>query len=491
MHTKLVFFYFIFAAQIGFTADTVAQEIKFHKNTVSISQSAWDHIVAGTPTESGFSGGHDWPHYEATHLADTDAAYFDTLTNAFIVSSKKGDSLPVIIEKFKTNDIAHFHALFPAEILSKEFIFNAFIAAHGNNGIDHKKKLFFADYEGFKVAGHFQPGKKGEYQITTAYPDLSWHYRILLKHQRDEHFLLSRFMKREMKKRKPVWVRHGINRTNLAQEDENTTRYWPSPIKTLSTQLGEMQAEVTPDEFAIEDRVRDYVMTAWLKDHHDPIDVINLFFADVSQPTEEEFKGMMKVLKLTLNTSLLDRKSYSQPLPKRISILRVRLARLIKSGLHFFQRTSEKEGRIEVEQIPLGPNYANLAEELIQQMLSITLYPRFVEPATLSRDILDVIDVSTNFTKNLTKKLLPDQLLQAELEHHNYAIGIYFIPSVTGQKGDYALTLVPLRSVTKKNVLNNAITYTMVVAITGVTLLSFDFKDVADIPNNVALPITK
>ncbi len=469
----------------GFSADVVHSRKEFFieskKHSVFITQERWDHITEGLPSASDFSGGHDWRFYEAKYLNTDDVVFFDTFENAYIVSSQKGDSLPIIIEKLKGNDLAHFHALFPHEMLTPEFVLDAFVTAFRNNGLDPTKGLFFADHDGFKVAGFYRPGsKRGAYRIMTIFPDLSWRYRIEFKHHREDEFPYSRFLKREAKG-KAKWVRHGASGEEMSAQFSEKGKYWPSPIKNLSSQRTKV-AEISSDNFVLEEKLKNFLHDTWIDGQ--AIDVIDLFFADRNKPRKEEFDGLMAVLRLCLGRdSFLNAGDKRAELGRKISLLKVRLSAALKSNMNF-SRVGIVQEQLSQTEIPLGPQYGNLAEELFQQMLNFVGYERSVPDASL---IAPCINTAKAFVANVVAKLITDATLFNEFNSAGYTLGVSFVSGKGSGNGQYVLSITPLESYTIENSRTDSIRYTMVMVVEGQGNSQIRFRTVDNLRENAVL----
>ncbi len=291
------------------------------KQTISVvlTEERKNHIFYGEETPQGFSGGHDWDSYFEKYIKDDPHAdvFFDVNLFAYVVKSKKGDSLLEIIAKLKAKTaLPHYHSLFPSEFLQKEgIILEAFKKAMlekiilNKSSIDFDNGTFFTDFKSdhnklFKVAGRFRQVGSTFY-IETFYPDLSWYYRIDFSHN-DEPFKRSRFIKYIPFIKKgvlyPRWVRNAHNKEMPALNEDNA--FLPEPLENIAIFAEDTKNFDIKSEELIEEEKIDSLLRSILVENTDlsRVDFFTLVFSSPvgSIEYEKEFNDLLAFLRITM-----------------------------------------------------------------------------------------------------------------------------------------------------------------------------------------------
>lgn len=438
--------------------------------TASLSESAWRHIVEGKKTESSFPGGHDWSAYKK-NLKKDDTVFFDTVENAYIVSSEKGDSLLEIIEKYGNNQQAKFHALFPEGVLNKNFVIDAFIAAFKDNRIDFNRGLFFGKHQGFSVAGFFER-HRNTFKITTLFPDLSWFYRIDFKHHKNDLFEQSRFFKREFVKRKEIWTCDGVSADYLARmQDINLTKYWPSAVRTLSTQAAGGASMLTGKDFVLENEVKAYLQQKWIAPNMS-IDVISLFFKNPDEPTPEEVALLQNTFKSLFPE--YNRKRALVPAKKTVNAIKLMLGGALRSDNWELTETFYDDGILSQADKSVGTQAHNFGEEVLKELLHVNLFSNIVDDASVLNQ--HRVAGAKTVVKNLTQTLIDDENLRKRFLDANYMFTLAFVPRSKKGDGDYVISIVQ-QSGLRKNMKLGEVQYTMIFIVGADSLSKLKFRN--------------
>ncbi len=351
MNIRNIFLLQLFALSILLPESAISADFESEFNTtvgeqkrtfkIILSKEDFDHVMIGRQTEHSFSGGHDWPSYYEAHIKNdrNTKAYFDTNLNCFIVDSEKGDSLVDIIFKLKnTNLRPKYHTLFPAGVLTPDFIMSALkksIYSHyaGNDisrvrhNIDDNTSLFYAENGEFKVAGYFE--RTGDvFKIKTCFPDLSWYYRIDFKHRAEEHIQLSRFLRLYHHKSDPkknVWEHNGVPEKLTARDC--LSKYAPEP-RVASSRTKENQA-IDLDDFILHEQIVNHLQQSFLATDRKNIDdtLGFFFFEDEKNPTTDEIKMLYRFVRLCFPDFKINAKKSDSNI-RKLNLIKLRIAKL-------------------------------------------------------------------------------------------------------------------------------------------------------------------
>ncbi len=441
-------FYFIinlfFLNNIFFLAAT---EHKFNISTngekreiiLTLSDSAWAHITEGKKTDDGFSGGHDWGKYYENHLKHDlkSAAYFDTNSLAYIVESKKGDSLIEIITKLKERkDLPKYHTLFPAGVLTKEFIFKAFKKAYLNHFLKNEKhidfatQLFYIEIDNFKVAGFFKQ-KGDKYIIKSCFPDLTWYYRIDFKHHRDDPFQLERFLRYH---RDPspnstnhCWIQHGVARSKALEIRNSATLlpFWPTPINALSINLiGKEGQLLNLSDFILQENIDEFLRTKFTLEQNPPHveDIFEFLFDEPKNPSIEEINHLVILLKMFMNEFNIKFKKQDTP-KRRLTLVKNELSKHYKNdGIFFKNLILDYNNQFSYAKLLLNPSKIekgfHFAEQFLINMVTLYKATYFVLPEEESK--FPWVSISKKFYTKFQDWLLQGSDFQNELKNQNW-----------------------------------------------------------------------
>jgi hypothetical protein len=470
--------------------------------TVSISAEDFAHIREGQETDNKHYGLHDMGVYLEKYPLNGEE-FFDKNMNAFIIPSKKGMGLLNIIEELSQRRKVNYHTLFPAGVLSEEFIFNAFRRAyiadqiglqvkHKNTNIDYnfgknRKKgnyptirhksnkqsaLFFVEYNGFQVAGIFEE-IDGVHHIKTCFPDLSWYYRIDFTHRKDEVFSSHRFF--AYSREEGYWVQHGAPSRPFAPKEDV---HWPRPYTALSRSMtgSSKGQQMTPDLFLKFEQVSRHLhATHLLQEEASTYHVFDFFFDDPTTPTKEELLNLGLFMKRIIAGTKLT--------VAKIKVLPTITDQLMKflnaeTGLNFrYHEVNADNGALtSIVDLCLAANVETgeiqFAETLIHQLLTYHIGSHF-KPHDFTTDDW-IYTLAAKFHKNLQKKLLNDDADMIATMDNN---GLVFdLRRDNTQTFTYSLALTSTQDITVQSFYGQKQNYRMALAIKGSVNDPFSFQ---------------
>jgi hypothetical protein len=437
---------------------------------LTLSDSAWEHITEGKKTDDGFSGGHDWGKYYENHLKHDleSAVYFDTNSLAYIVESRKGDSLIEIITKLKERkDLPKYHTLFPAGILTKEFIFKAFKKAYLNHFLKNEKhidfptQIFYIEIDNFKVAGFFeQEGDK--YAIKTCFPDLSWYYRIDFKHHKDDPFQLERFLRYH---RNPspncndhAWVQHGVAREKAltTQNNHSLSAYWPTPLIALSLNLrGKEGQHLNLSDFILQENLDEFLRTKFTLEQNPPHveEIFEFLFDEPQNPSIEEINHLVILLDMFINEFNIKFKKQDNP-KRRLILVKNELSRRYKNNGIFFKHLKiEDNNQFSYSKVILNHSEVekgfHFAEQFLINMMTLQKASYFVIPEEESKFLW--IPISKKFYVKFQDWLLQGGNFQNELKNQNWMFDLSMV-KMTKKVGENQKSLVYLKMISTTDI---------------------------------------
>jgi hypothetical protein len=436
---------FIFAHLMLCTSFLVAGELTFEDKQISftincnpgsprkiqayLSAESQKHIFIGQSLKNGYSGGHDWDVYFENHVKnDPNAeAYFDTNLSAYIVKSKKGDSLLEIMEILRSQRaFPKHHSLFPSAFLRKEgLILNAFKKAYlsfalkGEGTIDHNKNLFYTEVDGVKVAGKFEC-HGDEYEIMTFYPDIDWYYRISFRHN-DEFFNFSRFIKYcplfEAGLDASIW----LQRANYNEDLSKCLKFLPQPI-VLKRFWDSDELLQNSEYMIIREKIEIFLQRKFFGPNPQNIaDFREYLFANKENPTPQEVKDFFTVLKLFM-PHLKIKYSESEKVQRNLLRLELALGKSLKSA-------PKNDSFINIEmnsdnsfrQYPTHGN-VRLNLQFFSNMLNLKAgYSFSPDNTSFSADIKRIVMA---YYERFAEKFLADSNLLERMREEKYFIGI-------------------------------------------------------------------
>lgn len=185
---------------------------------VKLRPKQWDHIVLGGKNGTG---GHCFSHFPYRHSRKI---FFDTQTNAYVIPTDD-INFSDFFERLKVRRFFKCRSLFPDNVLTKDFVLDAFVQAKNKDQVYHN--FFFTELPPFNVAGYVLPRKNDEFEILTLFPDVAWHQRSC--NTRAQAIAPSRLLIWDEEKH--VWARYLD--LDMPMDEEDTT-YWPAPIEILT-----------------------------------------------------------------------------------------------------------------------------------------------------------------------------------------------------------------------------------------------------------------
>lgn len=354
MRFFIIIFYALWVSLSAFS-ESLTFKLGGQDYIVSLSDQTFEHITLGRQTQDGFSGGHSWtPYFEAHVKGNEDAnVFFDANLGAYIVGSKKGDSLVTIIEKLRSGRKPRYHSLFSTNIITKQFILDSFKKAIILSALKNEKhfdgNLFYVEHNDLKVAGYFEQNGN-EYTIQTFFPDLCWYMRAALS-PKDAHFNLSRFLKYVVDPTdatKGAWVAHGITYAQLnSQTSSLSKKGGPSNVIALSTVAADR--EIAPSTFLAYERYDDFFRSTYFKNGATCEfidDLFSLIISDFNNPTKEEFDYIYNVTKTSLDFNVTFKKN--DTLRKKIFTLKVAIQKTLQQDNPFKTMLSFEKGVIKL-----------------------------------------------------------------------------------------------------------------------------------------------
>ena len=408
------------------------------KAKVFLSHDRWLHITEGSEEENYFSGGHDFGFFARHYLKKNNdkSVFFDTIHHAYIVSSKKGESLPEIISNLQNCKSASYHALFPPNILDKDFVLQAFknaydgfIAKDKQNNINLKQKIFYAQVGDFSVAGYFN--KKGnDYFIQTIFPDLDWKFRIEFKHNPEKYFAISRFLQWNYLDKR--WISQGLVLNEQIEFEK--IKYLPQPIFYLFNPSNFSCGQLNGEEFSIMSAVKDSVINEFSNKN---IDVLELFFDDSNFPKKEEFDLLLFIIK-----EIIPDFTFKACKELQIGKLRSDLNKYLKHSKNVkLIRNTDNNSLSIVTECFGGLNGLHFAEEILQYLLLCNFCEEELSQPTsklFTKEVYTSIkQVSEKLAKNFMIKLVYDPNQQQKLKDKNI---VFLIRTVNTT--EYALELI-------------------------------------------------
>lgn len=427
----------IFAAEINTECLKISK-----KANVCITHERFLHIAEGLDENGHFSGGHDYGFYAKKHLKKSNqSVFFDTLHRIYIASSTKGESLPEIIDNLQNKKAASYHTLFPAGVLTKEFILQAFSNAYkikdNQNNINEKEKMFYAKINDFAVTGFFIK-KKNNYEIKTVFPDVDWNYRIEFKHNQEKKFALSRFL--QWNHLEKYWESYGL--TKDEKNKFENIEYFPKPIIYFLNSADSSVGKLDGGEFLIMSTVRNDILNNYTEKE---LDVLSLFFNDSNNPLAEEVDLLLSTLKIIMPAfSIKNKKNI------KLSKIKLDISNFIKNNPQYVKliRSDDKNIFYLVDETVGNNPHLHFAEEILLQMLLINACSNFLDTAALAfftQEEYDTIKkAAEKVSKNITEKLVPDEDKQKVLHDKNITFLIRVINS-----SEYALEIISKNSLKK------------------------------------------
>lgn len=406
------------------------------KAKVFLSHDRWLHITEGSEEENYFSGGHDFGFFARHYLKKNNdkSVFFDTIHHAYIVSSKKGESLPEIINNLQNGKSASYHALFPPNILDKNFVLQAFKKAYDGfitkdkqNNINLKQKIFYAQVGDFSVAGYFN--KKGnDYFIQTIFPDLDWKFRIEFKHNPEKDFAISRFL--QLNYLDKHWISQGL--TEGEQIEFEKIKYLPQPIFYLFNPSNSLSGQLNGEEFAIMSSVKDSIINDFSNKN---IDVFELFFDDNNSPKKEEFDLLLFIIK-----EIIPDFKFKNSETIQIGKLRTDLIRQQGKEMKVIRNTDDNSLSIAIESFG-GLNGLHFAEEILRYLLLCNFCEEELSKPTsklFTKEVYTSIkQVSEKVAKNFMIKLVKDPDQQQKLKDKNIVFLVRTVNTI-----EYGLELI-------------------------------------------------
>lgn len=481
MNYKYFFLIFsIFSFYLSAEAAELRFRIKDQVIIVRLDDAAWDHITKGQEGNGSYNGGHDWKYYFPKYIKGKlgSKAYYDRNTKAFIVDSTKGDDLSTIINSLKNGNSANYHTLFPPNVLTKDFVLNSFKRAFLTNtlnqikkgntadtNLNHNQELFYAEHEGFLVAGRFRRcPQDGVYIIKTFYPDLSWYYRIDFKHHAQDPFSLDRFY--SYHPGTGIWVHHGTAKKEI-MNPESIAEYLPGNIARLSLQLSDTGdgQRVTPQQFVVLEQLEKYLKHAPIGGDETPSkNILDFFFDDPETPTQLECQNLARLLKYTVPNFQLpvERSSTLESIEQRINTLIGG-----KRYIHFLHRMVNKETGIVdcivkqtiFKNATVGMNH--FADEIAHLMLNYNTASYFKPNDYLDDDWL--YELSHKFYRNFRTYFITDEGALM-MEENDLIFDLRFTSKL---HCPYALSFSSVKDITSTSFINQDQTYKMLYAFRG------------------------
>jgi hypothetical protein len=460
---SLMFYCFVLNAddeQINFTVAAMSdgeianQQIKKDEKLnikVVLTEASRRHIFEGKKTATGFSGGHDWDFHYDNYIKNDPAAdvYFDVNLMAFIVKSSKGDSLVDIIDKLKNKkELPYYHTLFPSSFLKTEkIILNSFKKAFisfmlGRGAVNLDKGIFYTenmaakDTPVLKVAGAFSVAYNEhdnifEFKIHTFYPDIDWYYRIDFKHNSENLFFHSRFIKYMPcfinAQIKPLWVQ----RAHQSERLEKSTLYTPKPIALEWNASLCKDWALTLSELSMQDRVDSYLRQEHLKNlqlgRNKKLNFFD-FFNFQDSLNDEELDQIVELLKFLIknfnythnNNSLgMLKDAYSKHFSKNKNRLKINTFITENSSvkmslyLNLHNQDFNKQSNPDMKLIMSTVRFHSLLQIFNDDALK-TFFPQ--------QDLRSLRKIVTRFYHNFASFLIPDTSLLSQLYSENFIL---------------------------------------------------------------------
>lgn len=441
---------------IEFSVVIDAKTKKTKTCTVSISDKKFAHIVEGEIKNGIHSGGHDWNYYYEMRLKnETDpSAYYDIEKNGYIVPSERGHSLPTIIEMHLRGEKPLYHTFFPSNVLTPEFVLNAFKCAYLNyylgkkDSLDYRSNKFFVRYKNINVCGYFAINVSNEnfdnISILTMFPDFAWSYAQ--EYSDDGTLVLGhRYAKleSEIKEGKFLghhWTLHSTTRDQFSELQtslkENLypsrlyTFFAPSRSTGLSTECKNIP--LFHDVGVYFDRK---IQSSELKIES----ITDLFFNNPKQPTQQELNDFEAIMKGFFADSV----HFHAPQKKKVALARrytndkIAINKSLKTTFYAFEISKEDcIGREPAIGIQL--NMLPFARALLDNMLLLNLAS--YKDAQMPPDLpANWKDIAQNFYRRFLYQMIDDQSLVQAIENQGFLLTIRSIQLFLVVKDDVDL----------------------------------------------------